>query len=166
GGLAQKLAWWYHHTWSDPVAWNLMFQDQYVTMQKHKLESALSQRDWDILVTHLANSFQGSDGKLCLVSIQLDPWRVCCACLAFTPFAIGARIFCVPRIFVAMNIVQRLLIYSSLFLFEIRYYHHYRYPTMLHDIHSAAVILTKTAPELPRLVDKVMSSGWAGPYVL
>ncbi|OSD05566.1 hypothetical protein PYCCODRAFT_1155081 [Trametes coccinea BRFM310] len=155
GSLAQKFVWWYNHAWSDPLVWGLLYEDQYLPVQKHKLEPTLSKGDWDILITHLANAMQGSDGKLS----ALAPWRFFRAFLLITPFALGARLLFLPRIVLPLSIAQRVLIYCSLTLYLNRTYQHCHYPLRLQDRHSVALVLNQLAPDLPEIVNTIMSGG-------
>ncbi|KAI8969680.1 hypothetical protein BD414DRAFT_540971 [Trametes punicea] len=155
GSLAAKFVWWYNHAWSDRVSRNLVVQDLYIP-GRLLFDPPISAHDWDILITHIANTIQGVDGVRCM----LDPTRFAYACGIITPIAMGARIFCRPLIFIPLNIAQRLLIYTTLTLTFARFYQHYRYPTTFHDLKSVVEFLHKGLPQLEKNVEEVMRRGW------
>ncbi|KAI0353238.1 hypothetical protein OH77DRAFT_1427648 [Trametes cingulata] len=76
---------------------------------------------------------------------------------AVTPLAMLARRIRRPYLYLPLNLVQRLLLYSTALADIALFHRHYYYPTTLRDRHALAEFLTKTMPSIKPMVDEVYS---------
>ncbi|EIW65359.1 uncharacterized protein TRAVEDRAFT_42733 [Trametes versicolor FP-101664 SS1] len=130
GGLLGKLAWWHDHIWSHEETW---YRASVIWVTKLKPQD-LSLNDFDRCVTHLANTFEADD----------DFYYQDYALWAFIPFGVSIPFAMAARwgqrraLSRVINGLQRLLMWATLYPYNMQQYQHYANLRKLENKHAIA----------------------------
>lgn len=160
-GFAADVVWLRDHIWADEVAYNYFYRELYE--QYAQKYPDISIQDWDVLITHMANTaYTQADSRFIVSCTQPCPHscRILCICgqdsaspmlvpaVFSAPMAMFARWKQIRFLTPLLNGLQRMSFYLWTAAIAMQPYRHWAYPLTLQNKQRVAEMLREAYPGL------------------